>query len=235
MNRYLKIILLLFGVPAFSSEPIRVITEIWPPYNYVENKQLRGYSTEIVKRVMKELNIDAKIEVYPSMRSTQVLKDSKRALFFSYIKTPEREHKYKWIGPFGKQSIHFYKRKGSTLIIKSLEDAKKVKSICCRNGGLVFDLLKKEGFNNLDTSTNAKSIYQKTVVGRCDLAVSETDLGYLYWMKEMDLSADLLEKTPLKISETPLYIIATKDFSDEEIALWQNALDKVVRQIPLNN
>lgn len=226
-----KLILFFLSIPntsVYAQKSIKFITENWPPYNYVEDNKLKGFSTEIVRLVMKELKIDEHIEVFPSMRARKVLDSSKRTILFSFIRTKERENHYKWIGPFGSQSIHFYKRKDSPFDIQNLEDAKKVESICCRNGGLVFNKLTKMGFKNLDKSTSAKSIYLKAIVGRCDLAISETPSGFNYWMNELKRPKDALVQTPAKITSTPLYIVATKDFSDKEIADWQAALDRVI-------
>ncbi|EQC43999.1 ABC transporter, substrate-binding protein, family 3 [Bacteriovorax sp. Seq25_V] len=215
-------------LPSVAMEPISLITEEWPPYNYTENNVITGYSTELVQLIIKELGIKEDIKIYPSMRATQTLETSKRTMLFSFIKTKEREKRYKWIGPFGSQSIHFYKRKNSSLVIQSIADAKKVNSICSRSGGLIFNKLNELGFKNLDTSTRAKSIYLKTIIGRCDLAISETALGYIHWMKELNQPLDVLKETPVKVTEAPLYIVATKDIPDSEIEMWQKALKKVI-------
>jgi len=90
-------ILLSSQALTYAVKPIQLITEEWPPYNYVENKSLKGYSTEIIKLAMKELGVNEKIDVFPSMRAKQILETSKRTIFISYIKTPERTPLYKWI------------------------------------------------------------------------------------------------------------------------------------------
>ncbi|WP_372654332.1 substrate-binding periplasmic protein [Halobacteriovorax sp.] len=220
--------LISFQRPLYARSPIDFITENWPPYNYEEDNKIKGYSAEVIRLVMKELKTEAKIKIYPSNRAKQVLDNSKRSMFFSFIKTPQRENKYKWIGPIGKQHIPFYKRKGSTLKIESIEDAKKVHSICCRNSGLVYTALKNLGFNNLDTSKNAINIYSKALMGRCDLAISDTPIGYSYWMDKLKQPHDNLEKTPVNVSDSDIYIVATKDIPDSEIKVWQEALDKVL-------
>lgn len=148
-------------------------------------------------------------------------------MFFSFILTPERKSQYKWIGPFGEQSIYFYKKKGSTLKIHSLDDAKKVTKICTRESGLVFSMLKAAGFKNLDVGVNPESIYLKTIKGRCDLAIGETPLGVSFWLKKSKQAPDSLEQTSLVLLSSPLYIAASKDIPDEEIAHWQKSLDKI--------
>jgi polar amino acid transport system substrate-binding protein len=212
---------------ASASEPLTIITEEWPPFNYTENDVLKGFSTEVVQLVMKDLNVNDKIIVLPGPRAMKVFNKFPRSIFFSFILTPERKPQYKWIGPFGEQSIYFYKKKGSTLKIHSLDDAKKVTSICTRESGLVFSTLKAAGFKNLDVGVNPEGIYLKTIKGRCALAIGETPLGVAFWLKKSNQFPDSLEQTPLVLLSSPLYIVASKDIPDEEIARWQKSLDKI--------
>lgn len=213
--------------PTFASEPLTIITEEWPPFNYTENGELKGFASEVVQLVMKDLNVTDKIVVLPGPRGLKTLNKFPRSMFFSFILTENRKPQYKWIGPFGEQSIYFYKKKGSKLDINTFEDAKKVGSICARSSGLVFDMLMAAGFKNLDTGVNPESIYLKTLKGRCDLSIGETPLGVAFWLKKANQPSDSLVQTSLKLLSTPLYIVASKDISDEEVGQWQKSLDKV--------
>lgn len=217
----------LAEAPAPSSRPLNIVTEDWPPLNYSEDGEIKGFATDVIRLVMKELKADDPIVVLPGNRGLNVLNKGPRVLFYSFIQTADRKDLYKWIGPFANESIYLYKKRDSKLQINSLEDAKKVHSICCRDAGMVFNFLKKEGFKNLDVGTDATSIYVKAIHGRCDLAVGEPAGGVAYWLKKSNLSPDLLEKTSVKISESPLYFAASKDIPDEEIERWQKALEKV--------
>jgi len=207
--------------------PITFLTEDWPPFNYSEEGQIKGFSVEIIQAMMRELKVSYPISVFPGPRAMMMLNGGRRTMFFSMIRTPERESSYKWIGPFGDQSIYFFKKKGSPLDIKTLEDAKKVNKVCSRNVGLVFNYLNAAGFTNLDTGVNPAGIYLKAVHNRCDLAIGESALGVVYWLKHSNIPPDALERTPVKISESSLYIAASKDIPDEEIRRWQQALDKL--------
>lgn len=219
---------LIFALPAAANESLTVVTEDWPPLNYSEDGQIKGFATEVFRLVMKEMKVDYSIVVLPGNRGVNVLNKGPRVLFYSFLKTPERKDLYKWIGPFGNETIYFYKVKGSPLKIDNLEDAKKVHSVCSRDAGMVFSFLKESGFKNLDVGTNATSIYVKAIKGRCDLAIGEPAGGVDYWLKKSGFSPDLLERTSVKISDSPLYFAASKDIPDDEVLQWQKALDKVL-------
>lgn len=207
---------------------INIVTEEWAPYNYSENGSLRGLSVEIVQHIIQRLKGNIHIQLYPSMRAAHMLNNVPGTMLITMFRTPEREDKYKWIGPLDDGAIYFHKKKGNPLVISNLEDAKKVKKIACRHGGLVFNTLKAAGFNNLDSSsTDGTSVYKKLLLDRCDLGISDTPLGVKHLLRQMDYPTDALVQTAVKVIESTLYIACSKDISDDEIKLWQKTLDEM--------
>ena len=210
---------------------ITLITEEWPPYNYVEQGRLIGVSVRIVQALLRELERGDPIRVYPSQRAKLLLDSQPRSMLFSMFRTPQRETQYKWIGPIGHDAIYFYQRKGSPLQIRSLADAKAVPVIASRQAGLVFNLLTDAGFTNLDaTAYTGRQVYSKLLRGRADLAISDSPLGVQYQLQQMGVPADALQQTQVKVVDSDLYIAASLDFPDTEIALWQQALDRLRAQ-----
>jgi polar amino acid transport system substrate-binding protein len=200
-----------------EEKPLRINTENWPPYNYEENGEIKGFSTEIVLSILKELNLNYEIELLPGSRGEKILDEGTRVMNFSLFRTTEREKQYKWIGPIAEDAVYFYKKKSSSLEINTLEDAKKVKRVACRHKGLVHSVLEKEGFPNLDLTTKPDDIIRKVAMGITDLSVSETPLGVQYWLRQANLPTDTLEQTPVKLVKCPLYIACSKDIPDEVI------------------
>ena len=205
---------------------LNIVTEEWAPYNYVENGSVKGVSVEVVQALARALQVPIDIRLLPSMRATVALDHQPRTMLITMLRTPEREARYKWIGPLGDSSIYFYKRKGSPLAIASLEDAKKVPLICARQAGLAVTRLREAGFTNLDASAfEGKVVYRKLLFGRCDLAISDSPLGVSHALRQLGFPPDALVQTPVKILSLPLFIACSKDIPDAEIARWQAALE----------
>ena len=205
--------------------PLTIITEEWPPYNYAEDGQLKGVSVEIVKTVLKELGRSDPIQLYPSQRAKKMQDALPRTIFFSLFRTKEREPLYKWIGPIGFDAIYFYKRKGDPIEINSLDDARRVPRIACRQAGLVHDILEKEGFTNLDTNAHSsQQIYFKLLKGRSNLAISDSPLGVKYFLQKEGLPPDSLTQTKLMVVSSDLYIAGSLDLPDSEVDQWRQAL-----------
>lgn len=223
------IILCLMQPGAKAQNHIKIVTEEWPPFNYLEDGELTGFSLEIVQSILKTIKADSQIEMLPSLRSTFTLNTEPHTAMFSLFRTPEREDHYKWVGPLCDGSIYFYKRSDNRIKLESLEDIKKVERIACRQKGLIPDLLKEQGFKNLDmTATGSLQIYKKLIAGRCALAISDSDLGMRYYLKQLKQDPDLLEKIPVTFFESELFIAFSKDTPDEEIQKWQSALDELI-------
>jgi polar amino acid transport system substrate-binding protein len=211
-----------------ASQKLSIVTEDWAPYNYSEDGAVKGLSVDVVRAIAQALQADIDIQLLPSMRASALLESNRRTLLISMLRTPEREAKYKWIGPLADGVIYFYKRKGNPLAIETLEDARRVRSICLRQDGLAHSRLKAAGFTNLDASaSHGKTVYSMLIFGRCDLGVSESPLGVTRMLKEMGYPLDAVVQTPAKVVSSPLYIAGSKDISDAEIARWQAALDKL--------
>ena len=211
-----------------ADRKLNIVTEEWAPYNYSENGALKGFSVEIVQAIAQLLNADIDIQLMPSMRAKASLENNQRTMLVTMLRTPERDTKYKWIGPLGDSSIYFYKRKGNPLEVSTLEDTKKVRSICSRQGGLTTSKLREAGFTNLEASaSDGNAVYRMLIFGRCDLAVSDSPLGVIHLLKQMNYPLDAVVQTPVKLIAAPIYIACSKDISDAEIARWQMALDKL--------
>lgn len=211
-----------------ANQKLSIVTEEWAPYNYSENGALKGFSVEIVRAIAQSLNADIDIQLMPSMRAKASLESNQRTMLITMLRTPERETKYKWIGPLGDSSIYFYKRKGNPLEVSTIEDTKKVHSICARHGGLTTSKLQAAGFTNLEAgASDGSAVYRMLIFGRCDLAVSDSPLGVIHLLKQMNYPLDAVVQTGVKLIDSPIYIACSKDISDMEIARWQMALDKL--------
>ncbi len=208
---------------------LRIITEQFPPYNYMKNGKIDGFSTELINIIMTKLNLSYDIEMLPGSRAHMEFDKGSRILYYSLYRTKEREKLYKWIGPISKaeDAIYFFKKKGRKLNINIMEDAKKVGMVSCTNAGLFYNTLMKLGFKNLDRSPNQITCIKKVLDGKTDLYLYTTVLGTKYGLKKANLPIDALERTNVKLIDVPLYIACSKDIPDAVIQKWQQALDTI--------
>jgi polar amino acid transport system substrate-binding protein len=200
---------LLTGQSIMSAE-LTILTENLPPLNYLDNGILVGPSVEIVKEIQKRVGSQEQIQVYPWARAYKMALEKENVILFGMTYTEVRKDKFKWVGPLATKRDILVAKKDSGIKIKSLEDAKKVKSI----GTLLDDtrgrLLERNGFSNLEPVSDEQLNAKKLAIGRidlwaykipglrtvCDLAgVDYTEFEEVYHLREIDLMIAFSKKT----------------------------------------
>lgn len=233
MEKIKKSISLMFllniSISMFADQtPVKIVTEEWAPYNYVQDGEIVGYSVEVIQHILAILGQEYYIEMLPGVRSKHVLLETKNTFMATIYRTEERENQFKWIGPIAHGTIHFYKKSDNPVEIHTLEDAKKVSTISCRYVGIIPDLLHSYGFTNLDSlATTSEQIYNKLLHDRCDLAISDTDIGVRLIVTKMGFSPFAVTKIMVPVFEGDLYIACNKNTPDEVVQQWQDAFDSL--------
>lgn len=219
------LILLLTSLPAVAMD-INMQVIIYPPLAYEVDGELRGIAPEVVRAIQAEVGDTNTIKTAPWLRAYNEAQTKNRQALFAIVRIPEREKLFKWVGPVFGEGDYFFKRKGSGLSIKSLEDARRVKSIAVRKGGYTHQTLESAGFSNLDISPTYDSSYKKLAEQRVDLVLMG-ERTYYYMAKNAGLDPDLFVRTDFKFNKSAAWLAFFKDVPDELIAKWQAALDKL--------
>ena len=112
-----------------TTHHLTILSEEYAPLNFTEEGNFTGQVTEVVKALLKITHTDATLDVVPWEEGYgRVLTEPNTALFTT-VMTPERKAHLQWVGPVTALDTNFYALKGSGIVIKTLEDAKKVASI----------------------------------------------------------------------------------------------------------
>jgi polar amino acid transport system substrate-binding protein len=218
---------LLFGT-AVRAEQYQIVTEEWAPYNYRENSQLTGMTTDIVRAIMAQTGDDFEVLLLPSMRATYVMQTRPKTIMYSMFRTAEREPLYKWVGPVAEESIHPYQLANASPQISSLEQLLHVPKITTRHAGLVPDMLQSLGFKNLDKSaTKSQQLYRMLLAGRTDVVIGDTDAGVAYYSRQLHIAPGVLRQVPLEVYRSSLYIAFSRDSEDQLVAAWAKALEQL--------
>jgi len=171
-----------------KSEEVLVVTENWPPYNYLnKDGELVGNSTAIVHQILSDADITYKTRVYPWARSFQIAYQKKNTLIYSIYKTKERENKFHWFCPIIKPTpMHFYKMKdNSSVQFNNIEQAKQF-TIGIIRGDWSHSYLLNLGFEEgeqLDLAPEMSINTSKLIAGRINLLVN-SELGMRLELKK---------------------------------------------------
>jgi polar amino acid transport system substrate-binding protein len=231
-NLLLAIVVLLFSSQAFADNSVRLMTEEFAPYQFYEGegdkKEISGISIEIVKAIQKQIGSSDTIKTLPWSRGLKLLAKHKNSALFSTARTPEREDKYKWVGPLAKLEIVFFKSVESKLKIQSIEDAKKIPKIGVTKNVATHEILTNMGFNNLDvmqSGADEKNL-KRLIKGRIDVWPTAYYAG-IYSSRKMGI-LDQVEAIPgVSLMSGHLYIAFNKETDSQIIHQWQSALEKL--------
>lgn len=225
-------LILSFKVIAQDFSGLRVVTEDLPPYNYKEGDEVVGTSTEVIKKILKELKLDVKIEVMPWTRAYNLAQNEPNVLLYSMGRNEKREKIFKWVGQIATNKFGLFAKKGNDIKIESLEDAKKY-TICDQKDGFREQYLIAQGFErdkNIKSVTNPEQCLKMLLSGRIDLWSGNETHGF-YILEKMGKSKDdavmAFELTGLPSGG--YFTAFGLKTSDEVVEKFREALEKVMK------
>jgi len=219
---------------------LRIITENYPPHNFVDkNNNITGQSTDIVRAIMEKTDTQANIEIMPLSQGLALAEKGPRVVIYSINRTPQRENLFKWVGPIGSYEQAFYAKKGTAtaamvLFYSKLEDAKKVDKIGVYQGDAGAQFLASQGFTNLDYSTTDVEALKKLMDGTVQLWLGNKE-GLAVTAREAGVNPDDLVVVPAVVVQADLYIAFSKDVPDGTVNVWQSALDALKQEKDIDN
>ena len=106
-NRYLIILAIILCIPAgcYGLEippDLQIITENYPPLNYIENGTLQGISVDLMELAFERLDIPvnrSSFQVLPWSEGYTRALNTPNTMLFSTARLPERESQFLWAGP----------------------------------------------------------------------------------------------------------------------------------------
>lgn len=221
------LLLMLGGCDSQNNPRLTLLTEEYPPLSFSSDNEIHGQATEVVQALMERTGSKANIRIMPwDQAYKQVLKESNTALF-STMMTPERKAQLQWVGPINTMDTSLYALKGSGLQIRTLDEAKSAGKIATVADYYSEQILKKEGFSNLDSQLNEEAAIRKLLDGEAQLFVSSNTVLPVLLRK---VGADISQLEIVFTVSTDLgYIAFSKATPPALVAKWQQALDAMKR------
>lgn len=210
--------------PNNKNQTFTIMTEVYPPYNYLEKGGITGISTEIVREMLKRIGHPDNIKLFSWSRGYNLILKNDNHVLYSTTRSSIREDLFKWVGPLVPNKTVFFARKGSGISINKLHDAAKVKSIGTYKDDFGELHLKKEGFTNIDSVVDNRLNIKKLVAGRIDLWIINEVIG-IHLAKKAGL-ADKIEPV-FEVVSKQMYIAFSKNTPNSVIKKWQKVLDEI--------
>jgi polar amino acid transport system substrate-binding protein len=204
-----------------AAADLTVFTEEAAPMNDTENGKVTGSATEIVREIVKRAGTAGEPQVVPWARGYKEVQERGDVALYATTRTEAREPLFHWVGPVGKKPWILYAKKGAGLKIASLDDAKKVKAIGIYKDDAKGQLLRKEGFTNLDEVPKDDVNPKKLIAGRIDPWISGDQEAP---PTAKNAGVDPAQFEPVfAISTKELYVVFARKADAALVKSWQDA------------
>jgi polar amino acid transport system substrate-binding protein len=183
--------------------------------------KLTGMSVEITQEIQKRIGNQDPIEMVPWARGYDAALKNPNTVLMSMSRTAERNPLFHWVGPVLESNYTFYAKAGSKIVIKSLDDAKKLERVGVYNNDVRESYLSQAGFNNLERTTNNIQNFKKLMSDRLDVYASSPnqieDEAKAAGFKASDA------KPVYTFMKVQLYIAMSKGTPDAVVKSWCKA------------
>lgn len=192
--KYLWLVILSLESAAFaSSEHVYFLTEVTPPFYWVDNSGVaQGINVDLAEAMKPYLPMTSSLEHLPWARAYQETIDKPNYVLLTLLKTEKRENKFKWLGYIDCLEASLIKLKQNTsLKLSSLEDAKRFRIGTVRGYGAAQYLL-QNGFvesENLVLVADPNQLWHLLFKGRIDFVLTNIKTGK-YEIANAGYSAD---------------------------------------------
>lgn len=197
LRKGLCLYIILQAGMVYGEQPLEVLTENWPPFNYQEDRKVKGFATEIVEATLENAGIDYRIRLGVWKGVYKKALSQNDILIYTITRTKIREDLFDWIGPFAKREQSLFKLKSRQDIhINSLDDARKYLIGLQDQDAITQDLIQKgfsEEANNLKLFSKRILAYRSLFAERVDLVTGQ-EMTVRYQLLLEDLPYDRVEK-----------------------------------------
>ncbi|SOC45867.1 amino acid ABC transporter substrate-binding protein (PAAT family) [Rhizobium subbaraonis] len=154
--------------PAARAAEITLVTEEYAPYNYSEDGVIKGIAVDQVHRIAAMADITYRMEIMPWARALMLVERQTDHCVFTTGHNGERHARFRWVEPLLVDTMVMVKRRGSSVGVQTLEDARRLR-VGAQRGDFAFDFLKARGFADIDLAAELSITLGKLENGRIDL------------------------------------------------------------------
>lgn len=220
MKSLIASILALLATTA-AADPLKLVTEDYPPYAYRSGGALTGSSIDQVNLMMEETGFEHTIEMMPWARALALAEKQPDHCVFTTAHNAERDAKFKWVEPLLAGRTLLIRTSGSKVNPLTLEEAREYLVGATRND-FTADILKAQNFKRVDLAADFNLTLKKLLLGRIDLMPIAED----YYVK-LRRDGVAVERV-IVLSEQIFSLACNKAVPDDKIARMQAALDRIV-------
>lgn len=227
-------ILFLMNSMNATAVDLKAYTEEWPPYNFLNGKDVTGISTDILRTACVNANLHCEFQLVPWTRAYKTVQETKNTLIYTIARIPAREGQFVWIGPILPRTTWVYVRAELANEIHTLKDLEKFKVGAIRAEASLTELLEAGVSKSAIRIFNSNSDEMRMLKsGQID-AVVNTEIGMAMNQQQYDIPASKLIKLIKLYDGGSLYFGMNLGSDPTLIEKLQSSVDKLRREGKMN-
>jgi len=238
LHPILIVLLIACFIPlaAKSSETITIkaYCEDFNPYNFKDDKQITGFSVDLLRAIADQAKINISIEIGPWKRFIKLVEKTPNTLLFTATRNHIREDRFKWFGPIDGRTQKLFKLKHQTynwnLNIDSQSNSAALKSIhkaqypiIAVSGDASEKSLSEQGYN-VSAGPKPELNVKQFINERAPLIVN-VDISMAAKLKLEGRSFSEVEPVAVFNDQYSYFYMVNKDTDTELVYRLQKALD----------
>lgn len=210
----------------WADQQITLVTEDYPPLNYLNDGQLEGASVDIVRAIQNRIGEPGPIEVMPWKRAYNLAENNPNAAIFSIARSTKRESLFKWVGPIATKKYALYGLAERNFSVNDLQDVKEY-VIGVQSGSRREEFMREIGVKRLHSVILPEQNMGKLLLGRIDLWYTSFDTLLAYKQETQNLK-DVEEVFVVKHDR--LFIGFNQNTPEPEVNKWRKAYEQLYNQ-----
>jgi len=217
---------LSFAAPAVHA--LTLVTEENPPFNYTEQGNVVGLSTEIVAELGKRSGIPLQIQSMPWEQGYIAVQRDKETCIYSTVRLDNREQLFLWIGPIATNRWVLI-GKSDFAGVKTVEDARKFRvGVVARDAKIEF--LMSKGVTDLREVSEDGLNPPRLVLNREDPNRIDLWATSAYGARRTAGRAKVKDlKLVLPLHVVPLYLACGRNTSPKTVQALTQALERATK------
>lgn len=218
--------LLIAGPIAAWAQQLTILTELNPPTQIrLANGELGGPAVEVVREIQRRVHNTDRIELVPWARGYRLVETQPNTALFIMARTASRNPQFQWIGPFTEAAYALYVKADSGIVLRNLDDAKKLKSIGVYRDDARDQMLTQAGFTNLDRTVENISNVRKLMLGRVD-AFASSSVAIDELLAQAGIARDSVREA-LALTRVQTWMAFSRQTPESTVRAWADALESM--------
>ena len=190
-----------------AAADLEAYTEDWAPYNFEENGEIKGISTDILRAACTKAKLECSIAMVPWARAYKTAQTQFQALAYTTARKPDRENEFQWVGPILPRTTWVYQAASAKAPIREIADLAKLRIGVVRGEAAKKDLLAAGVPESalVEQATNA-DVLRMLRTGGVD-AMVDTEVGMRWSLKSAGRASSVVRQT-IKLTDEGGYYFA---------------------------